>query len=569
MTSDLTPVAPKSASTALIIRVLAFNLPLVFGLLSLNVLPEVLQPFFAGLMMMILPGLAWSDMRGRDFVVLLFRVVIISILASAAVWLLLMPLPGPTSRIAFVVGLALIVNAGLWFGTKRQWFDLTEIVKPLPAVLLAVAALFYLQSFMGATKFVPQLEDQDMELQATAYGMINDGTPNMVTNRGTRFYLAHPLMLHFWIGEGALFEDEIDGFKYYYDASVAAKDPNFDRQAAWDQSFVQFNATPLLLATRTPNIFLSFLIIFPLGFLVHRLSGSLIAAAGAGVFYATFPEIYVRSSYGGYMAISNFWLVCSAYFYLRATGLFTHAPAVTDPVDSDRRRGFWASFMSSISDQKGALLPMAVPVHVGLRFLMDGGLKGLFDGGIKGAWDKLMARPDVRAGLAVCLGFLGGWMAFIVYGFIVDPHEFYEEHIYDHLIGRLKAAEDKVVSDWVYPSAGELWMQFITHYGWLTMIAFGLALIYGGRRIREGVGFLVLWFAIGAIGFSLVDWRQTKHFAHFVPALVMLTAVYWASLKGRWQQAFTAFMVVTIVWNFYRVILTMQNFTYIQPLPIW
>jgi hypothetical protein len=67
----------------------------------------------------------------------------------------------------------------------------------------------------------------------------------------------------------------------------------------------------------------------------------------------------------------------------------------------------------------------------------------------------------------------------------------------------------------------------------------------------------------------VVDWRQTKHMAHFLPALAVLVAVYWASLQGRAKMALSALVGAAVLWNLWRVGLQMQNFEYIQPTPIW
>src|SRR6185503_1459199 len=173
-------------------------------------------------------------------------------------------------------------------------------------IAAGLAALFYLQSYVGAAYRIPPLEDHDMETQGTAYGLINDLVPTMVTNRYKRFFFAHPLLLHFYIGASALVSDDLERLHYYHESSLAIRDSSADLHKTWEHDKAQFDRDPVLLPTRTPNLFFAALTLFPLAFVVFRTSGSRAAAAGACVLYATLPEIYVRSAYGGYMAITNF-----------------------------------------------------------------------------------------------------------------------------------------------------------------------------------------------------------------------------------------------------------------------
>jgi hypothetical protein len=553
------------AAARLAVRVTVLNAPFALALAGMGWLPEIFQPFVVGAILFLIPGLAWTNLRADDGALALFRIVVVSLIASLATWLVLMVPPGPTERIAFILTLAAITNAGVWFGARRGWFDLTAVRKPLPLALMAVAGLFYIQSYAGAAYFIPPLEDQDMETQGTAYGIIHEGQPTMATNRDTRFFFAHPLLLHFWIGESALISNDLDRLRHYHEEAAALEGVTSSevRAEAFTRSFARFEADPVLVPARTPNIFLGLLVIFPLGFLVHRLSGSSVAAVGAGVLYATIPEIYARSAYGGYLAVTNFLLVSSAYLYLHAAGLLpgrAAAPVVKSPAG---RLGFVAAFLSGWADQKAVLMPMAAPVHAGLRALLDLGPARVFTQGWK--------RPDVQAALVTGIGFAVGWAVFAAYGLLTAPQEFVQDHLKGHIVDRLSLTGVDVLPGgpgW-YPSVVALWIEFFNHTGWFLIVAAIPAATYALTRFRHGEGLLLAWAAIGFVGFSLVDWRQTKHLAHILPAMVMMTAVYWASLKGRLRMAFSALLVVAIVWNAVRTGLLMADFGYLTPTPIW
>lgn len=560
-------VSPNGAASIaqLVVRVFAVNAPFAIALGGLAWLPEIFQPFIVGAIIFLLPGLAWTNLRTDDGAIALFRIVVVSLLASLAAWLVLMIPPGPTNRIAFILTLAAITNAGLWFGGRRGWFDLAAVRKPLPAALMVVAGLFYLQSYLGAAYFIPPLEDQDMETQGTAYGLINEGQPTMVTNRDTRFFFAHPLLLHFWIGESALISDDLERLRYFHEHAEAVEGVTSSeaREAEFKKSFAQFVADPVLVPSRTPNIFLSLLVIFPLGLLVFRLSGSMVAAVGVGVLYATIPEIYARTAYGGYLALTNFLLVSSAYLYLHASGLLPGRQVAPPLTSKSGRFGFIATFLSGWADQKAVLMPMAAPVHAGLRALLDLGPVKVFTEGWK--------RPDVQAAMIATLGFIVGWAVFAAYGLLTAPQEFVQDHLKGHIVDRLRMTGVDVLPGgpgW-YPSVVSLWIEFFDHTGWLLVAATVPAAVYALTRLRDGHGLLLVWAGIGFVGFSLVDWRQTKHLAHILPAMVMMTALYWASLKGWLKIAFTALLLVAIAWNAARTGLLMADFDYIKPTPIW
>lgn len=549
---------------AIAMRFALSNLPFALALGLDGMLPPFIEALVVGSILFLVPGLALTDWRKGDACVVLFRAIVASLIASLVVWCVLVPLGGPTNRTAFLLLLALLTNAGLCIGMLKGWYRAEPFSAPLPRLLTAVACLFFIQSYLGAAYFVPVLEDQDMETQGTAYGIMHEFTPSMTTNRGTDYFFAHPLLLHFWIGESALISNDLDQLRYYHESSLAGRAAPESRDKLFELELKRFGTDPLLLQTRTPNLFLGAFLMFPLGFLAYRLSGSLAAAVLTSVLYMTLPEVYVRTSYGGYMAVTNFLVTAGAYFYLQASGLLANRGGIAQDPGRALRLGSGASFLSAWSDQKGILLPMATTVHAGLCFLLDGGLSDLFR--------RLRKRPEVVAAFLIGLAFVAGWATFALYGLIVAPDAFIEDHIKGHIVRRLRMdAIDLVGYDstrW-YPSAEALWLQFFSHSGWLLVPPAALAMWAAARKIRQAEGMLFVWAAIGAIGFSLVDWRQTKHLAHILPAVAVLTAVYWASLEGKLKMAVSLLLGAAVLWNLWRIGLLMQDFSYLQPTPIW
>jgi hypothetical protein len=562
------------------LRVGLTNLPFVLALTIIGQLHPFVQTLVVGAAMFLAPGLAWSDRGKGDAFVVLFRAVLASLIAALMVWLALMPLPGPTDRTSFILALGGIANLGLFFGFRRGWYRANPFAATPARLILVVAALFYVQSFLGAAYFVPALEDQDMETQGTAYGLMHEATPTMTTNRptdvGGRYFFAHPLLLHFWIGESALLTDDLDAVRYHHDSSLAARDDPAHTLDYWRGALAQFEREPMLLPTRTPNLFLGAFFLFPLGLLVFRLTGSHTAALGSCVLYITLPEIYVRSSYGGYLAVTNFLLMSGAYFYAQACGLF---PDQKEDAGSERglgrRLAAGAMFLGGWADQKAILLPLAAAAHALLRAALDKPFMKEALGSLR-AWRPIsflrqcFARADILAGFIVGAAFLAGWGSYALYGLSIAPQAFIQDHIQGHFAERMNLGAVNVFgSEYWYPSVAGLWLEFMDHSGWLLAPAALLAALYAVTQLRQAHGLFLLWAAIGALAFSVVDWRQTKHMAHFLPALAVLVAVYWASLQGRAKWALSALIGAAILWNMWRVGLQMQNFEYIQPTPIW
>jgi len=547
------------------------NLPFLGALLLHGVLPSFVIVLLVGAILFLAPGLAWTDHRKGDAAIILFHAAARSLVAGLGVALVLMLVGAAAHRTAFLIILALITNAGIVIGHRKGWFTAAPFADPLPRLVSGIAAVFLIQSYLGAAYFVPALEDQDMETQGTAYGLMHELKPTVVTNRETRLFFAHPLLLHFWIGESALISDDLGRLKHHHDASLAVRDDPSAVEAQWTKAFAQFEKDPVLLATRTPNLFLGALTLFPMAFLVFLLTGSSLAAAGACIIYITFPEIYVRTSYGGYLAVTNFFLLSGAYFYLLMSRLLTPRGAIG--TDVPMGRATWlAAFLGGWTDQKFLLLPLAAPLHAGVKALLE--IRALAAGGLRSFLRAVFSRPYAVAGLLVGTGFAAGWLTFAAYGLTVAPDDFIKDHLKGHIWWRLNKMTDVNMfqverGGFVYPSVLALWQQFMDHTGWLLIPPMLLGMWHALPRLREAHGLLLLWALIGIVGFSVVDWRQTKHLAHILPALAMLTAVYWASLEGHARSLLGAVLAAGVVWNVWRIVLLMNDFEYLKPLPIW
>ena len=105
---------------------------------------------------------------------------------------------------------------------------------------------------------------------------------------------------------------------------------------------------------------------------------------------------------------------------------------------------------------------------------------------------------------------------------------------------------------------------------WSTLVALALiSAVLALRRLNGPEGFVLSWCAVGAAVFSATDWRQTKHLALIVPALVLLIGFTWGSASRPWRAIFGVLVLLGVAWNVWQTAHLMADFTYLQPQPIW
>jgi hypothetical protein len=187
-------------------------------------------------------------------------------------------------------------------------------------------------------------------------------------------------------------------------------------------------------------------------------------------------------------------------------------------------------------------------------------------------WKNALQTPGIIAATAAMGSFLLGWSTFILYGLIIAPDAFIIDHLERHVVERLNLQTIDFTTIWhgaKYPSILGLWKQFADHTGWVIVATMLSAIVWAMPRVRRAEGVFLIWVVIGAVGFSLVDWRITKHLAHLLPPLAVLTGLWWASLRGRTRALVATLLILSIAWNIWRVTQLMENFAYLTPAPLW
>jgi hypothetical protein len=229
--------------------------------------------------------------------------------------------------------------------------------------------------------------------------------------------------------------------------------------------------------------------------LLAALAVSLAQSTAAGVVLAallfSFPETLVRGAHGAYFA---------------ATTLLALVVLCCLDEAAPRRETMLASALAFLVDQKGLLVPAAWALAAPRR----------------AGWTRFLPLAGGLAGAA----------AFVAWGLAVDPRTFLFDFVREHVARRLSGADVRFVADAgrFYPSIPQLWAEYLARYGAAFTAWAAVAAGVGLRRERPAARAAGAAVLLGALVFSVVDWRQTRH-------LALLTAPAVVALAGAWPRS--------------------------------
>jgi hypothetical protein len=427
-----------------------------------------------------------------------------------------------------------------------------------------VAGAAFLLSFFAGTRVVPPLEDQDMEVQGTAYGLAHDLEPICATNRSTLYWFAHPLLHHAFVASTLIFSGELETIRPAYDLAVreldkleeserergfraivrAFRNPELHTEIEFEwfhEVYKSFLAHPALFGTRAPNFAFAgavavLLYVWMLQLGLSRRDAILVTAV-----YATLPEIFVRSAYGGYYAVTS-------AIFLAGTWLASGA-------GGGGKAAFSLGFLGALTNQKVAIIAISVAVYRAAQKL----------------WDR--GSPAARAAAPYFGGVALGTVAFAAWGLWLFPGDFLVDHILEHGVRRFTLKEfTSRGGDVIYPSRLGVWLEFGSHMGWVwTALAFA-AFFRSLREYRTPLGLVTAWVAVGALAFTAMDWRQTKHLCLLVPAFTLLLARLFVAVSSRGPNAVVAFRVAlsaSLLWNAWWIVRLSRDFSSFTMSTIW
>lgn len=560
----------------------------------------------------VLPGFGWINVLFRremaDKVSLIFWIVFLSTVIFIAGTLIHLAFRINITSFSQFIYLILITNVGILISKfssadKKEFGSIKTLSNYSIAGLLFLAV--YISTYISSVYITPPLEDHDFERQATAYGLVKYFKPYLLTDRKTLFYFAHPPLMHFYSAYTILFADKLDRMKYYYDIAVEGRDLSkgefqlgdtfcfsdspgsdvcakiievknsnlrfdarlpgkieidynrfisvsgdtldadiFRKVRLWrliKEEYDYFRNQPYLLETRMPNFIfsaLASLAFFCLAFHLTKSNGLSLLFA---IVFFTLPQVFILSAGGLDIALTNFLLISLAYVYISSQQLRFDKYLTL----------FFIGFLSAWVTQVAVILPMAIIMRE--CFLRLRNLKIRF----------IISNPAVT-------GFVFGTLLFWIYGIIIDVKTFFLDHMRYHFWDRLFHINSLGYGG--YPSIYGLWKRFAYELDYpLFFMAIGalLFLLWQTKKTDAREKVLFFWFLIGAIIFSLVDWRDTAHLVFIVPAMVMASCIFIARQKFKVKFLFISVLFYAIFRNICFILRIFHNFKLINPPAGW
>jgi len=549
----------------------------------------------SNLILFILPGLAWVSIFKKKFCKYDLVVDIVMVL-SISLSICFIGLLGhlllciKVTSFSQVIFLAVITNIGLLI--KRSYPrgpEKSETYKwVIPFFLIVYTAAYLLSTHVADQPF----EDSDLDLQGTSYSLVNYLTPRMLTDRKTTYNFSHPLLPAFCAANTILLFDNIDNLKYYFDASIKAekiadeepfvgqeitfvssngkikeaqimqvngdavildsqviKDVKYayrktlperttfvdynliKKMRIWSEvrdSYKHFFHNPYLIATRSPQFLFTALSGLVLLLFLFKVTGSYLFSLIGSMFYLTVPEIFIAHSSTNYTAITSFVLIVAAYLY------YTY---VCDKNGREKMKTplFFSGFLCAIVNHKTIILFLAILV----RDIIIGIKRQKKNGVFREVYKDYIFR-----------GFVFGVAAYWLYGWAIDAHSFILDHFQYHMLNRILHRNPFGYVG--YFSISELWFAYSSNLGkpffWIALFATAYYLRYLFKKSRNE-SILSLWFIIGAVVFTLIDFRQTVHLMYATPALVVLAIKWISERKALLKTLFVLVLTYTLILN--------------------
>jgi hypothetical protein len=415
-------------------------------------------------------------------------------------------------------------------------------------IILFVVA--YITFYLGAVQIVPPTGDNDDELQGTVHGLLTSLEPRFPTSRDTTHYFAHPPLLHLCVAASFLYYDR------WADTAIYDPGPNpgySSPRAESGRLFNHYREKPYRIETRTPNIFFGAITVACLGAWIASSSPGLAGLALAflaALAYMLTPEVFVRSSYGGYFAIGNLILIGMA---------LAEEGRILNPKHT-RLACFLTGALAAVTDHKLVVVVASLAL-----------------------WEALRAKgPAITRAISALrhptmTGFATGTALFWAYGFTVNAKSFWIDHVRYHLLDRIIHQPTPWQEPGHYPGVVALWLEFTRDTGWLllplALMAFVVLLQRGsmsdvGKEWRSTPGFWFLWTGVIALVFSIVDWRQTKHLC------IMTLPLFLAPARAANRTRFLCLLIgivfaLLIAWNLKTISALSIDFETLKKFPEW
>ena len=531
----------------------------------------------------------------RDFIEQFFFVFLISTVTILAGSCLLVGLKLQNSFLAYFVYLAIVTNAGILLSGKNcgiLGLLFSRVDRPKIIIILAFICIFIFGYFQSVY-YIPALPDNTLTVQEAAYGLWHYLKPYTFSDDGyLTYYFAHPLLMNFYAAHAFFLTGHLSDIKYYYDYSqivnriyedgpyvgedfivytseetsvkVKITEINGDRvvldrplpeiylppaypryadelfkeedlfeinsyfydgsilsqdkggplviesrladkriitrriyeqirlRIFHDELYKKFYSSPHKLCSRIVNMFFVMATLIVMMAIMMQLGLSYQEALLLLVVYISLPEVNVFSFGGSRTAISSFCLITMIYFYWKQNARFS----------------FLSGLVSGLTTQNLVLLPIAAMCN------------------------QLVFKRRQFPANSLLFGFFGGLLIYWIYAAGVDAKTFFVDHVQYHTINRVFHVDDLGYGG-NYPNLVNYWKLFIAHVGWPFFFMSIFPLVFLFREKDSGLNIFAFWFLTGAVIFSLVDWKETKHLNLIVIPLVFGIVYLMRNLKEK------------------------------------
>ncbi|MFC1852954.1 hypothetical protein ACFL27_22375 [candidate division CSSED10-310 bacterium] len=294
----------------------------------------------------------------------------------------------------------------------------------------------------------------------------------------------------------------------------------------------------LLFVARIPHAFSLWLSSIVLLLLFRKLQVGVPFQILGVLFYLSMPEILIRGSSASTDPISYLLFIFLIYFFFDE-----------DCAQTNTRNCFLftASLLLYWSHQKTVVFALALCCW---RFAKEDSFK------------KIITDFCL-------LGYLAGFVTFMVYSLWCDPLDFYHAFLGEQNVNRFDLFTTLAPEDRVYPDVPHLWSQFNHFLGNPFLYIALFTLLLSGLKYKEKQSIFLYWFVVTALLGSLMDWRMTRHLT--VGILPLFIPYIMVSDRWSWQWKCGSGAVLSLIFfmNCHLSWTILTDFTAHSPLPAW
>ncbi|MBZ0166340.1 MAG: hypothetical protein K8I00_05990, partial [Candidatus Omnitrophica bacterium] len=296
---------------------------------------------------------------------------------------------------------------------------------------------------------------------------------------------------------------------------------------------------------RASNLFAGLFVVLVLFQFIDKLTQSRPLAVIGCLAYLSSPGIFIRSCFATHFGYTACFFVLLAYQHVfRATW------------SSGNRRGQWVAllpgFLAGLINQKLIILVFVIYLSHLWQNLRMKEKAGPW-------WSRFCSEP-------ITLGYILGLTAFSIYGLSTNYQAFYLSFIRVHTLDRILPGHSMFAAD--YPALLTLWREFVVEFplGLFAVPCLGFAMWQ--YRLKP-VAVLAAWFVVGALVFSVVDWKLTYHLMYLVPPCIILMMLTIGNLRPKFRNFAQSAILAGIVFNLVMDVALLIDFRTYLPTGGW